>query len=66
MPEDKFLELVGMLNEQQRKIFDDFVERINSGNNDDPFYTYICGEAGTGKSLLLRLMIAWEAVRSRA
>ena len=57
MAEDKYLELVGQLNGQQRKIFDDFVERINSGNDDDPFYTYIGGEAGTGKSFLLRLMI---------
>ena len=46
-----------MLNQQQRKIFDDFVERINSGNDDDPFYTYIGGEAGTGKSFLLKQMI---------
>ena len=57
MPEDKYLELVDMLNEQQRKIFDDFVERINTGCDDNPFYTYIGGEAGTGKSFLLRLMI---------
>ena len=57
MSEDKFLEQVGMLNSQQRIIFDDFVERINSGEADDPFYTYIGGEAGTGKSFLLKLMI---------
>ena len=55
--EDKYLELVDMLNDQQRKFFDDFVERINSGNDDDPFYTYIGGEAGTGKSFVLKLMI---------
>ena len=45
------------MNEQQRKIINDFVERINSGIEDDPFYLYIEGEAGTGKSYLLRLMI---------
>ena len=57
MQEDKYLELVDMLNDQQRNLFDDFVERINSGNDDDPFYTYIGGEAGTGKSFVLKLMI---------
>ena len=29
----------------------------NSGCDDDPFYLYIGGEAGTGKSFLLKLMI---------
>ena len=57
MKEDNFLELTEKLNIQQRKMFDDFVERINSGLEEDPFYLYIGGEAGTGKSFLLRLMI---------
>ena len=61
MLEDKYLEQVGLLNGQQRKFFDDFVERINSGDDEDPFYLYIGGEAGTGKSFLLRLMI--EAIK---
>ena len=44
------------LNEQQRKILDDFCERFLE---DDcvPFYLYIAGEAGTGKSFLLKIMI---------
>ena len=57
MSEDTYLKLVAMLNDQQRVIFDDFVERINSGTDDDPFYIYIGGEAGTGKSFVLKLMI---------
>ena len=50
------------LNSQQRRIFDDICERIMScGVDEKPFYLYIAGEAGTGKSFLLRLCI--EAVR---
>ena len=44
------------LNEQQRLVFDDFCER-HIGEDEVPFYLYIGGEAGTGKSYLLRLMI---------
>ena len=57
LSEERYLSLVEKLNQQQRKLFDDFVERINSGNDEDPFYLYIGGEAGTGKSFLLNLMI---------
>ena len=57
LSEDTYLKLVAMLNDQQRVIFDDFVERINSGTDDDPFYIYIGGEAGKGKSFVLKLMI---------
>ena len=46
---------------QQRKIFDDFIERIHDPVDTNPFYLYIGGEAGTGKSFLLKLMI--EAVK---
>ena len=50
------------LNHQQRKIFDDLCERVlNFQNEEPPFYLYIAGEAGTGKSYLLRLCI--DAVR---
>ena len=55
MNDDTYLEIIGNLNSGQHKIFDDFVERINS--NCDPFYLYIGGEAGTGKSYLLKAMI---------
>ena len=57
LQENVYLDLVQSLNGQQRKIFDDFVERINSAIEEDPFYLYIGGEAGTGKSYVIRLMI---------
>ena len=57
LQEDIYLDLVNRLNLHQRRFCDDFVERINSGIEDEPFYLYIRGEAGTGKSYLLRLMI---------
>ena len=52
--------LVIKLNTQQRIIFDDFCERLNE-NDGPPFYLYIAGEAGTGKSFLVKVMI--EAVK---
>ena len=48
--------LIINLNEQQRKILDDFCERLLEDDN-PPFYLYIAGEAGTGKSFLLKIMI---------
>ena len=57
MTEENFLDLVQKLNDQQRKIFNDFVEKIISGMEEDHFYIHIGGEAGTGKSFVLRLMI---------
>ena len=49
-------ETIVNLNDQQRRIFDDFCERIIC-EDDAPFCLYIGGEAGTGKSYLLKLMI---------
>ena len=60
MDQEDYLSSVDSLNVQQRKIFDDFVERISDPNDTAPFYLYIGGEAGTGKSFLLKTMI--EAV----
>ena len=57
MNDDTYLSNIASLNTQQRKIFDDFVERITDQTENTPFYLYIGGEAGTGKSFLLRLMI---------
>merc|ERR1712030_76664 len=37
--EENYLEIISKLNNDQRKIFDDFVEKINL--NSDPFYLYI-------------------------
>ena len=48
--------LIIKLNGQQRKFFDDFCERLLEDDN-PPFYLYIAGEAGTGKSFLLKIMI---------
>ena len=55
MKDETYLETISNLNGGQCRIFDDFVERMNS--YEDPFYLYIGGEAGTGKSFLLRAMI---------
>ena len=50
--------LISTLNPQQRQIFDDIVERVTAGDlEDNPFYCYIAGEAGTGKSHLLKILI---------
>ena len=61
MSDDDYLSKVNSLNKQQRKIFDDFVERIIDQEETKPFNLYIGGEAGTGKSFLMKLMI--EAVK---
>ena len=61
MTDDEYLEKIASLNTQQRRIFDDLVERVMDVNNSDPFYLYIGGEAGTGKSYLLKLLM--EAAR---
>ena len=51
-----------LLNTQQRRIFDDISEQFVSFNDDKKqICLYIAGEAGTGKSFLLKLII--DAVR---
>ena len=55
MNEENYLDIISNLNVDQQKNFHEFVERING--NGDPFYLYIGGEAGTGKSFVLRAMI---------
>ena len=57
MEEEEYLEIIDKLNDDQRGIFDDFVERINLDQEEDNFYLYIGGNAGTGKSFLLKAMI---------
>ena len=49
-------ELIMKLNDQQRKFLDDFCERLIHDDG-SKFYLYLAGEAGTGKSFLLRIMI---------
>ena len=57
LEENDYLEIIDKLNEEQRGIFDDFVERINLDREENSFYLYIGGNAGTGKSFLLKAMI---------
>ena len=58
MSDSDFLKKVSQLNAVQKKLFDDFCERIlQNVQEPDPFYLYIAGEAGTGKSFLVKLMI---------
>ena len=53
---------ISSLNEQQRRLFDDFTERmISSDVNEKPVYLFIAGNAGTGKSFLVNVLI--EAVK---
>ena len=56
------------LNNQQRKLFDDVVERLASFDIDEkPFYLFLSGNTGTGKSYLLKLMIdAVKVVKAKA
>ena len=53
---------ISSLNKQQRLLFDDFSERMASIDVDEkPVYLFLAGEAGTGKSHLVRVLI--EAVK---
>ena len=62
MDEKDYLDMIRKLNANQREIFNDFCERIDS-HGEDNFYLYIGGEAGTGKSYLMKCMI--EATQFR-
>ena len=53
---------ISSLNEQQRRLFDDFTERmVSSDVNERPVYLFLSGNAGTGKSFLVDVLI--EAVK---
>ena len=53
---------ISSLNFQQRRLFDDFTERMVSPDlSESPCYLFIAGNAGTGKSFLMKLLI--EAVK---
>ena len=53
---------ISSLNKQQRLLFDDFTERMASIDIDErPVYLFLAGEAGTGKSPSVRVLI--EAVK---
>ena len=48
---------ISSLNKPQRRLFDDFLERMVSTDEDEqPVYLYLAGEAGTGKSYLVKLL----------
>ena len=53
---------ISLLNHQQRRLFDDFTERMVSSDVDEPaVFLFVAGNAGTGKSFLVNLLI--EAVK---
>ena len=59
---NKLRSRISTLNKQQRRLFDDFTERMVSTDiNEKPCYLFLAGEAGTGKSHLVQLLI--EAVK---
>ena len=59
---NKLRERISSLNFQQRRLFDDFTERaVSSDVNQKPVYLYLAGNAGTGKSFLVNILI--EAVK---
>ena len=59
---DELRQNISSLNHQQRRIFDDLTERSASHDlNERPIYLFLTGNAGTGKSYLLRTLI--EAVK---
>ena len=54
----EFRKKISELNCQQRKMFDDIMEReISTDVDKQPFYVYVDGAAGTGKSHLLRILL---------
>ena len=55
-------ERISSLNIQQRRIFDDLIERsVSSDIDEQPVFLFISGNAGTGKSHLVRVLI--EAIK---
>ena len=54
----EFRNLISGLNFQQRRIFDDIIERLcDVSGNKQSFYVYIGGNAGTGKSHVIQAII---------
>ena len=55
---DRLRSDISSLNRQQRKLFDDVTERLVSTDvNGRPFYLFLTGNAGTGKSFLVTVLI---------
>jgi len=57
---ESICQLIRKMNNEQRQIFDDVIERFASADEqtDDstPFYLYISGSAGTGKTFLMNVI----------
>jgi DNA replication protein DnaC len=54
----EFRKKICELNCQQRKLFDDIMERETSTDVDkQPYYAYVAGAAGTGKSHLFKFLL---------
>ena len=61
LPDEKYRSLIRSLNTEQRHLFDykldwcrSYTQSIKTGNKPEPFYTYLTGGAGTGKSVLIK------------
>ena len=65
---EELKKLINGLNSQQRKIFDDIIERETcSITEKGPYHVFIAGEAGTGKSHLTKvLMEAFKTINIRS
>ncbi len=60
---DELRKMINGLNSEQRKIFDDIIEReVESEEEKQAYHVFISGEAGTGKSHLLKVII--EALKN--
>ena len=52
MPDDEYREMVKMLNKEQKEFFDHTLHLIKT--SDKPFYSFISGGGGVGKSHLTK------------
>ena len=59
---EELRKLIIQLNQEQRRVFDEVCERVNHESFDEkPFYNFLAGEAGVGKSYLVKVLI--EAIK---
>ena len=55
---EELRKLIIQLNQEQRRVFDEVCERVNHESFDEnPFYNFLAGEAGVGKSFLVKVLI---------
>ena len=56
---EELINAVNALNPEQRRLFDEIVENIMDPDEEkEPFHIYLAGEAGTGKSHLVKILVA--------